>query len=433
MIDNSHSSPRRRARTAALAVVVIVVSLSAIGLTALSTGSSSSATTPSPTPPIPTDLAPDAVVDPPYDSLTYGIHAFLWWNETMRTLDLDNIRLMNFTHVKQIFSWADIEPEPGEYDWSLADVVVSEVAHRGLGLIARMDHPPEWAVVDPATRADGVPFDVEAYGAFCGAVAARYQGRIAGYQVWNEPNLQREWAEHTPDAAGYVTLLGACYEAIHAADPAAIVISAGLAPTGTGPPLAIPDEQYLQAMFDAGLSEVYDVLGLHAPGYANEPEMSPAEAVEDEQLNWQVFRHVEDMRRIMIANGDAARQVAILEFGWHVNPGIHPDYAWFAVDEATQADYLVRAYQYAAEHWRPWVGLMSTIYIASPLWDESFEEYWWAITTPGYGADYGVRQAYIDLANMEKVIDDTIIPARDPDAVEHEPLPSLEPDAPPDP
>ena len=110
--------------------------------------------------------------------------------------------------------------------------------------------------------------------------------------------------------------------------------------------------------------------------------------------------------------------VALLEFGWHVNPGIHPDYAWYAVDEETQADYLVRAYAYAAEHWRPWVGLMSTIYIASPEWTEQDEEYWWSVTTPGYGPEYGVRQAYIDLANMEKITGDHVIPAREPDSDE---------------
>jgi len=329
---------------------------------------------------------------------------------------------MNFTHVKQIFAWEDIQPRPDVWDWSRADEVVAEVLYRERQLVARLDHPPAWAIVDPATRADGVPFDVEAYAAFCGALADRYKGRIAAYQVWNEPNLQREWAGHAPDAAGYIRLLGACYTAIKAADPAAIVISAGLAPTETEPPAAVPDERYLQQMFDAGLSAVYDVLGLHAPGYNNPPEMSPDEAEAAGLRRWMVFRHVEDMRRIQIANGDAGRQVALLEFGWHINPGIHPDYAWFAVDEATQAAYLVGAYRYAAEHWRPWVGLMSTIYIAAPDWTEADEEYWWAVTTPGLGEDYGVRQAYIDLANMEKVMGETIIPARDPGSVEHTPL-----------
>ncbi len=367
------------------------------------------------------DLAPVPITAPHFESLTYGIQAFLWWDPTARPFDLEMIRQMNFTHVKQIFSWADIEPEPGNYDWTRADDVVAEVRYRELNLIARVDHPPEWAIVDPASREDGVPFDVEAYGNFCGALAERYRGQIAGYQVWNEPNLQREWAGYTPDAAGYVTLLGACYDAIKAADPDAIVISAGLAPTGTEPPVAVPDERYLQTMYDAGLSEVYDVLGLHAPGYNSPPWLSPEEVVASGGLRWMAFRHVEDMRRIMIANGEAHKQVAILEFGWTLDP-IHPEYAWFAVDEATQAEYLVGAYTYAAEHWRPWVGLMSTIYIAAPGWTEDNEEYWWAITTPGYGPDYGVRQAYIDLANMEKVMGDTIIPARNPEEVEHVPL-----------
>ncbi len=366
-------------------------------------------------------LDPEPVDGPRFTSLSYGIQAFLWWDPTARPFDLEQARLMNFRYIKQIMAWEDIERERGAYDWTRADEVVDEVNYRELHLVARVDHPPAWAVVDPASRADGVPFDVEAYAAYCGALAERYRGRIAAYQVWNEPNLQREWAGHSPDAAGYVTLLGACYRAIKAADPDAIVISAGLAPTETEPPIAVPDERYLQQMFDAGLSQVYDVLGLHAPGYANPPEMSPDEAEASGQRRWMVFRHVEDMRRIQIANGDANRQVAILEFGWHINPGIHPDYAWFAVDEATQAAYLVGAYRYAAEHWRPWVGLVSTIYLGAPGWTEDNEEFWWAVTFWKDGG-YNVRQAYIDLANMEKIMGDEVIPARDPGGVQHEPL-----------
>ncbi len=381
---------------------------------------------PAPTPP-PTvtpytgPLDPEPITGPRFTSLAYGIQAFLWWDPTARPFDLEQARLMNFSTIKQIFAWEDIERVQGAYDWSIADEVVSEVNYRELKLVARVDHPPQWAIVDPTTRPDGIPFDVDAYAAYCGALAGRYRGRIAAYQVWNEPNLQREWAGHRPDAAGYVTLLGACYRAIKAADPDAIVISAGLAPTETEPPIAVPDERYLQQMFDAGLSAVYDVLGLHAPGYNNPPETSPDEAEAAGQRRWMVFRHVEDMRRIQIANGDAHKQVAILEFGWHVNPGIHPDYAWFAVDEPTQAAYLVGAYAYAAAHWRPWVGLMSTIYLGAPGWTGQNEEYWWSVTTWTDGV-YAVRQAYIDLANMEKVMDDEVIPARDPGDVHHEPL-----------
>jgi polysaccharide biosynthesis protein PslG len=58
---------------------------------------------------------------------------------------------------------------------------------------------------------------------------------------------------------------------------------------------------------------------------------------------WFAFRHVEDMRALMVDNGDGHKQVAILEMGWTLDQ-VNPEYAWFAVDEPTQADYLVRAF-----------------------------------------------------------------------------------------
>ena len=54
---------------------------------------------------------------------------------------------------------------------------------------------------------------------FCAAVAERYQERISAYQIWNEPNLSREWGDNRPDPAGYVDLLAACSGAIREARP----------------------------------------------------------------------------------------------------------------------------------------------------------------------------------------------------------------------
>ena len=71
--------------------------------------------------------------------------------------------------------------------------------------------------------------------------------------------------------------------------------------------------------------------------------------------------------QVMLDNGDGAKQVAILEMGWTTDP-VNPGYAWHAVTEAEQADYLVRAYHYAAAEWEPWIGLMTTISIADRYW-----------------------------------------------------------------
>jgi hypothetical protein len=357
------------------------------------------------------------VTNPPFTSLTYGIQAFLWWDNGWAGTHVAWIQLMGFSHVKQTFAWEDIEPQPGAWQFDRADAILDELERRNLKLVVRLSDVPDWAHPNstPQTMSaeqvtDTPPDNLDDWANYCRTIAERYRGRIAAYQIWNEPNLSREWGGQLPDPGGFVALLRVCSEAIRAVDPAALLISPGLAPTGNYDNSAWPDDLYFQRMYDEGFQQYVDVVGVHAPGYTA-PEVAPEDAPGGHRFF--SFRRVEDMRRIMVANGDAARQMAVLELGWTTDQ-IHPDMNWFAVNEAEQARNLVAAYQYAADHWRPWVGLMSMIYIADPAWTQDDEEYWWAITTPdGY-----TRQAYIDLANMAKYCGDDIRPPRDPGSPE---------------
>jgi hypothetical protein len=335
-----------------------------------------------------------------FDSPDFGVQTSLWWKPDIALRDLDLVQDMQFTWVKQAFAWRDIETnEKGGFDWYRPDFIVDAVEDAGLKLLVRIDRQPFWTQPGEPPTENRPPDNLADFGDFCWELANRYPGRIAAYQVWNEPNLTREWGDQPPNPAEYTEMLKICYEAIKAADPNAIVISAGLAPTGTGLPDAIPDDEYLQAMYDAGAAAYFDVLGLNAPGYKAPPETSPDEAAESEEYGkgrWFAFRHVEDMRQIMVDNGDEDKQVAILEVGWTTDD-INPTYAWHAVSETEQAEYLVRAYEYAEEHWQPWIGLMVTIYIADYFWTpEEHEQWWWAITLP----DGTPRLAYDALREM---------------------------------
>ncbi len=358
---------------------------------------------PMPTPTRPTALMDDAPVDQLFKSPDYGVHASLWWKPDIAQRDVGLVREMGFNWIKQEFSWREIEGiQKDRRDWYRPDLIVDLAEDAGLNLIIRLDRQPFWSQVDPSVPKDNEPpANLQDFGDFCGAMAGRFQGRIAAYQVWNEPNLSREWGGRPPDPAEYTELLKVCYEAIKAADPQAIVVSAGLAPTGTNDATAVPDTDFLQGMYEAGAAAYFDVLGVHAPGYKAPPELDPAEAEANAEAygggRWFAFRHVEDMRAIMVANGDGHKQVAVLEMGWTLDE-VHSDYAWFAVDEETQADYLVRAYQYAAENWRPWIGLMTTIYLADYYWTPENEQWWWSITLP----DGSPRPAYEALRDMEK-------------------------------
>src|SRR5215210_5477981 len=84
----------------------------------------------------PSDLATGMVKNVTYPSLSYGVHAFLWWNDTARPRELENIRMLRFQYVKQIFDLNDIKPERDlPPNWQHADAVVNEIQYRGLKVI----------------------------------------------------------------------------------------------------------------------------------------------------------------------------------------------------------------------------------------------------------------------------------------------------------
>jgi len=328
--------------------------------------------------------------------------AFLWWREEVADRDLNLIRDAGFTWVRQNLHWVDVELYKGGFDWRYSDRIVRQVQERGLNLLFRLHGLPRPGWV-PLPDDPTLPVPVEDFADFCGAVAARYRGQVRAYQVWNEPNLAREWEARAPNPEGYVRLLRACYIAIKEADPDALVISAGMAPTGTGLPIAMPDTDYFTAMYEAGAAPYFDLLGVHAAGFAAPPEVSPEEAATNPAYGGQrffCFRHVEDIREIMVRYGDGEKQVAVTEMGWTSDPA-HPEYSWFAVTEEQKADYLVRAFRYAREHWRPWIGPMFVLSIADHDWTPDEEQYWWAITEPGWPLTV-VRPAYEALKDMEK-------------------------------
>lgn len=347
------------------------------------------------------DAAPSAATVA-MGSPEYGIQAFLWWRPEDAERDMLLVKDMGFGWIKQGFGWRDIELSKGNFDWEHTDHIVGKIQeYGGLSLIARVDHQPNWA--REGCSMQGPPENLADFADFLTALATKYRGQIAAYQIWNEPNLAREWCDEAPDPEAYAEMLRVAYQAIKAADPAALVISAGMAPTGTEPPTAMPDDDYLDALYTAmgGSGDGYfDILGVHAPGYAAPPETSPEEADASEAYGGEryfTFRRVEDLQAIAARHGDGNRRVAILEMGWTSDP-VNPNYAWHAVTEQQKADYLVRAYRWAYENWRPWIGVMTTIYMCNADWTEQDEQYWWCVNNP----DGTPRPAYDALKAMPK-------------------------------
>ena len=132
---------------------------------------------------------------------------------------------------------------------------------------------------------------------FDGYVAefAQYVGFLAGQgadaiEVWNEPNIDREWPVGQINGGRYVQLLAKAYNAIKAANPNTIVISGAPAPTGyfgaagcTGQ--GCNDDVFMQQMAQAGGAQYMDCLGLHY----NEGVLSPSQSGGDPRGHYPTY------------------------------------------------------------------------------------------------------------------------------------------------
>ncbi|MFN0070204.1 MAG: cellulase family glycosylhydrolase [Chloroflexota bacterium] len=331
----------------------------------------------------------------------YGMNIFIWGNPSTTDRDLGLMRNAGFSWQKTLFQWREIEGEAkGRFNWTEADRVVTASKAAGVKIIARVDFNPYWARADRAHN--GPPDNTQDFADFVTALISRYNrdsaiGRIQAIEIWNEPNIDKEWGGqpiNQQSAVDYVRLLKAGYTAAKAADPSVQVVTGGLSPTCTDNNTARPDDVYLQWMYDAGAKDYFDVLGAHGAGYDKPPSASPQESADKHSgCRAFTFRRVEDLRDVMVSNNDADKQVWLLEFGWTTDQ-VNPAYSWHAVSPQTQGEYLVGAYRWAHQNWAPWIGVMTLWTFPDPNWSPAREEYWWAITEP----DGSARPAYQRLA-----------------------------------
>jgi hypothetical protein len=202
---------------------------------------------------------------------------------------------------------------------------------------------------------------------------------VQAWEIGNEPNIDAEYGwGTTPDPIAYKNLLCAAYAHIKAAKPDAIVVSAGLAPTGRVATAAPhPDgndgqkqdeRKYLQQMLAAGGSACLDAVGYHPYGYSADYYAEPDVVSGDPTQNCDqgfCFRGAEKIYEVMQNAGIGSKKMWATEFGWitaPANPDCLNDPSWFGrqwqiVTEDKRAANLVGAYQYADAHW-PWMGAM---------------------------------------------------------------------------
>jgi len=166
-------------------------------------------------------------------------------------------------------------------------------------------------------------------------------------EVWNEPNIEREWQIGHISPQAYTNLLCTSYNAIKAANPNSAVISAAPSPTGYFggcSPNGCDDAPWVAGLRDAGAANCMDYLGAHHNAGATSPSARSGHPAGTHH-SWYFLPQTE----LYYNTFGGARQLFYTEMGYASQEGVPTFSDWFAwargTNTAQQAAWLAEAVQ----------------------------------------------------------------------------------------
>ncbi len=211
---------------------------------------------------------------------------------------------------------------------------------------------------------------ISSYASFVGGAAALGADAI---EVWNEPNIDREWPAGSINGGNYTQLLAAAFNAIKSSNASTIVISGAPAPTGffgtagcgSG---GCNDDTFMQQMAAAGAANYLDCVGLHY----NEGIIPPTQNSGDPRGGYPTYYFSSMLSRGYSPFG--GKPVCFTELGYLSGEGfsqaIPANFAWAANTTVAQhASWLAGAATAAAQSGR--VRLMIVWNVDFPLFTET--------------------------------------------------------------
>lgn len=183
------------------------------------------------------------------------------------------------------FVWGLVEKEEGSYDWSEADLFVSEAQDHQVLLLATIWPYADWDQQRCHEKLAGAPFrflptlgdyrarpcDMEAYGDFVEAMVERYDGDgeddmpglvypVKYWEVINEPDLETDvpFFSGDPEGNDYREMLLFTAGVIREADPQAKVLNGGISALGA------EQVSFWKTVFGGEGADAVDVVTVHA-------------------------------------------------------------------------------------------------------------------------------------------------------------------------
>jgi len=208
-----------------------------------------------------------------------GIESEITWegvDSSTQQNDANAMSDLGVTWARLTMSWHDVETSKGNYSTkklSQIDNAVSLARARGINIVMDVYQSPQWA--SGSSDKEAPPQNPQDYADFVHAMAQRYAGQVAAWEIWNEETFSRFWGGTTNPGA-YAQLLRLAYPAVKSADGGATVVFGGISTN---------DWQFVQDVYNAApdIGQYFDVMATHP--YT--PQAPP------DQVNWVDGSHID--------------------------------------------------------------------------------------------------------------------------------------------
>lgn len=228
--------------------------------------------------------------------------------------DLDQVvavvREGRLTHVRQLFSWAEIEPAQGAFEWARYDAIMAAAAATGVEVVAVLADTPAWArAPDEAESRDAPPRSTASFQALCAALRARYSA-LRYFQIGQALDDPTRWGGRAPRPDEYAALLTVASEALRVGATDSYLIAADVGSTVESRESGADVEAIRTILGSARVGQLVDVVAIVADGGGSSPydrRMAP----DVRNLSRTVL-----LRETLLDVGYGDRSVWLTRLGW---------------------------------------------------------------------------------------------------------------------
>ena len=231
----------------------------------------------------------------------FGVLEFLHWNHDWNNFQYPDrktlekaIFLMKEAGVGWVrvdFSWQDIEPCQGSFDYTKYDALVDLLAKNNIRVLGILDYTADWA--SPTGKWNFPDPDNTRFIKYASAVVQRYKGKVKYWELWNEPDSLTYWNPQDSLKA-YVGLLKEIYGALKKIDPDCKILNGGISSGLTG----------VNHLYDNGAQGYFDIMNLHI-----------FETPFDRIAIKRAKAFIDRTRKVMARNNDQDKKIWITEIG----------------------------------------------------------------------------------------------------------------------